>query len=215
MKFFVHSKHCQASSLCQKNYGDTNIELSLLQITEHALSLYCSEIAHRKFSSTIKPLSGLWNNHVVTIPKTCHGGKDHSVGLTHWPVPQSEDNHSVCRYSFGSCTVPVAQWGSTPITPCFCQCSHTIETSSTCYGFTQLYHYFIHHKELNWRKVESTQQILLANSSFIFKFQCYVKPCQIHLDSVQNHFSIFCITLPITFYAAFLTSVTVSLWHSF
>lgn len=63
-------------------------------------------------------------------------------------------------------------------------------------------------KELNCCKAESTQQILLANGSFIFMFQCYVKPCQIYSDSV--HFSIFCITLPITFYVAFLTSVTLS-----
>lgn len=76
-----------------------------------------------------------------------------------------------------------------------------------CYWFAHLYHYFTHIK-LACSGAESTQQILLANSSFHVSMN--IKPCQAHIRSAQNHFPKFCITLPIAFYIAFLASVILS-----
>lgn len=103
----------QVSSLSQKNYGDTNIELTLIKTltetdkTTHSkissnflpvvfcFTCYCLlvQMAHCKFSSTIKPFSGLWKNHAVTISKMCYGGRDHTTGPAHRPIPHTEVNH--------------------------------------------------------------------------------------------------------------------------
>lgn len=129
-----------------------------------------------------------------------------------WPTDQylTLKSTTACGYNFGSCIVTVTQCRSIPFTSHFCHGSHTGVTSSSCDCFAHLYHYFTHHKKLICSGVESTEQILLANSSFIFMFQCTIKPCQAHTGSVQNHFPVFCITLLITFYIAFPASVILS-----
>lgn len=117
---------------------------------------------------------------------------------------------TVCGYNFGSCTVTITQCRSICFTPHFCHGSHTGEKSSSCYWFAHLYHHFTYHIKITCSEAENTQQILLADSSFIFVFQCTIKSCQAHTDSVQNHFPMFCIALLITFNIAFLASVILS-----
>lgn len=122
----------------------------------------------------------------MTTQKMCHRGTDHAIGLIHRPSPQPEDSYSVCGYNFGSCTVAITQGRSFPTTTHFCQGSYTAERSSSCYSFTHLHHYFIHHIKFTCSKVQSTQHIPLAKSSFIFRFQCYTELCQTHTSCEKS-----------------------------
>lgn len=120
MELFVHSKNGQVISLSQKNYGDTNTEVSLIKILTDT-----DKTTNSKISSNFLPVV-LHLLLLIYLDSPLQVFKYHLVcertmlwqypkcameeEITQWAWSTDQcfilKSTTVCGYNFGSCTVP-------------------------------------------------------------------------------------------------------------